>query len=495
MDEPLTPAAAPLKSRIARSVFWIAWSRGGLQLIAFATTLVVARILHPADYGVMAIAGIWTTAMGELAEMGLGAAIIQFRDLTKRDVDTCFWITITIATAGCIALSLSAGAISRWFDVPALAAVLPAVSFMLPLTAIRVVPDSLLRKDLALDRISQAEIIGGLATLPVTLACALAGYGVWALVAGSLVGPAARSAATFAFAPWRPGLQFGGSRIKDMLHFSVATLGTRVFWVFREQADVFVIGKITGGVTVGFYSMAKQVALLPTSKISTVVNMLSSPVMAELQSDANAMRAAFYRGVRFTASIALPSCVGMALVAHPLVAVLLGPKWLPIVGVFRLLCFFAAVRALDVLLPPVLLARHRARFLFCYSAALLLILPLAAALGALWDGAVGAVLCTIPVYCAVMSIMAREALREIGVGYAALWAELRSIIAATAAMAACVAIAGVFARTVFAGLAPLELLVLSALGAMVYLATLFYLGSTAIDEGLEMIGWLMRRRS
>jgi len=77
-----------LRGRLARSVFWIAWSRGALQVLGFATTLIVARILVPADYGVMAIASVWTTSVGLLAEMGLGAAIIQFRDLGPREINT-----------------------------------------------------------------------------------------------------------------------------------------------------------------------------------------------------------------------------------------------------------------------------------------------------------------------------------------------------------------------------------------------------------------------
>ena len=89
----LSPEDLPLKARLARAVFWIAWSRGGVQLLTFATTLVLARILQPSDYGLMAIAIIFTETTGRLAEMGLGAAIIQFRDLDRRELNTCFWIT------------------------------------------------------------------------------------------------------------------------------------------------------------------------------------------------------------------------------------------------------------------------------------------------------------------------------------------------------------------------------------------------------------------
>ena len=291
-------------------MFWIAWSRGVLQLLGFATTLLVARMLAPADYGVMALAAFWTGTIGMVAEMGLGAAIIQFRDLNRREIDTCFWITMILATAGFVALVAAAPMISRWFGVPRLADVLPILALVLPFTACRVVSDSLLRKRLALDRVSQAEVAGGVVTLPVMIGCTRGGLGVWTLVIGSLTGPAVRSIFTIAFAPWCPGFRVGGARVKEVIHFSLATLGVKLMWVLREWSNTLVIGKITGSVTLGLFSMAEELALLPGSKVSTVVNMLSSPIMAELQTNVDAMRAVFYRAARLTAAIALPTSTG-----------------------------------------------------------------------------------------------------------------------------------------------------------------------------------------
>jgi len=114
----------PLRTRVAQSIFWLAWSRGVVQLLSFATTVLVARILVPADYGVMALAGIFIATAGMLAEMGLGGAIVQFRDLDRRDLDTCFWITVTLAILAYAVLALGASVIAGWFAVPRLAEVL-----------------------------------------------------------------------------------------------------------------------------------------------------------------------------------------------------------------------------------------------------------------------------------------------------------------------------------------------------------------------------------
>jgi O-antigen/teichoic acid export membrane protein len=423
--------------------------------------------------------------------MGLGRAIIQFRDLTKRELDTCFWITMALATIGYAVLSLGARMIAHWFSVPQLAEVLPILALVLPLTACSVVSDSLLRQRLALDRISQAEIVGGLATLPVVLSCAFAGLGVWALVIGAILYPGLRSIIIFALAPWRPRFRVGGRRAKDVLHFSLTTLGANILWSLGEQADMVVIGKITGQATTGLYSMGKQLALLPGQKISSIVNTLNSPIMAELQTNIDAMRVAFYRTVRLTAAITLPVSTGMMLVADEIVAIL-GPQWAPMVPVLRLLCLYAAVRSIDALQAPVLYARYRERLMFWYCLGLLVTIPTAVALGAVWRGATGAVLIFVPAYCALAMVMIKSTLRQLKGGFLSLWLELWPVLAATTAMAGMVLLLRVF---VFADLprsAISKLILLSLSGALTYVLVLLILGRGVVADGLQVVGWIRR---
>ena len=484
-----------LRARVARSMFWIAWSRGALQLLTFATTLFVARILVPADYGVMALATSFTAHAGMLAEMGLGSAIIQFRDLNRRELETCFWITMTLAMVCFAALFLGAPAIARWLAVPIIADVLPVLSLVLPLTACRVVSDSLLRKRLALDRVSQAEVIGAVVTLPITIGCALGGLGVWTLVVGYLVGPTVRSAATFAFAPWLPRFRIGGERVGEVVRFSLATLGSRFMSSLREAASSLVLGKITGqAAAVGVYTMADDIAHLPGTKVSPIINMLTSPVMAELQNDIDGLREAFYRAVRLTAAIVVPTSAGIALVADDMVAVLLGPKWLPAAPLIRLISLFAAVRAIDGVLPSVMLARRRERFLFWYCALLLIVMPGAAVLGATWDGAAGMIVFYTAAYCAVMIFLAKEALVELKGKFSELWSQTWAIMAATAAMTVVVLILGELAAWMQVDSPLPRLALLSFTGAVIYGATLFAIGSPVISEGAEVLGWILGRR-
>ena len=198
-----------MKDRVARSLFWVVWSRGVVQVASLLSALLVARLLNPADYGLMALAGVWTCAMALIGELGLGAAIVQFRYLEDRELNACFWLVVAMAGFGYLVLYASAPAIAAWFDSPMLSDVLRVAGVSLPLVALRTVPDSLLRKRLELDRVSQAEMASMLAAIPVVLGMAWAGAGVWALVAGTLVMPLVQDVVSFWFVRWRPGFGWG----------------------------------------------------------------------------------------------------------------------------------------------------------------------------------------------------------------------------------------------------------------------------------------------
>lgn len=481
-----------LKNQIANSVFWIVWSRGAVQAVSFLSTLMVARFLNPADYGLMALAASWTYIITLAAELGLGAAIVQFRDLDADEINACFWLIMGTAALGYLALYAGAPAIAAWFGSPLLSDVLRVVAFNLPLVAVRRVPENLLRKRLALDKISQAETISALVTVPVVLGMAWSGAGVWALVAGTLVMSFVQNALSFWFAGWWPGFRTGSRRLRELLRYSLATLGSGVGWATYAQADAFVLGKVSGDVVLGFYSMAKQLANAPVEKVSVVAMQLAWPIMARLQTDRAAMRAYFLRGLRLVACLMVPLCIGTALVAGDLVRVALGHKWTPTVPVLQVLCLSALIHSLSALLPPILFATYRAAFMFRWTGTLLLVMPLAFWVAADSMGALGVALAWVVVHPIMRAWMARAAFREIEVGWRSVWEQLRPVIGPAVMMVACVL--GV--HWIMPGSHFVEQVVRLAascgLGALVYGAGIVWRGGALVGEIREVVGWLYR---
>ena len=469
------------------------WSRVGLQCFSFASTIMVARLLSPTDYGLMALAGIWTGITVLMAELGLGGAIVQFRDLDARELNTCFWLTMSVAALGYVALYPAAPLIAEWFGAPRLSVVLRVAGLSLPLVAIRVVPDALLRQRIELDRVSRAEVAAGLVTIPVVVGMAWAGAGVWALVAGALVTPLAQGAATFAVVRWRPGLRVGGRRVREILRYSLALLGARVCWAVYEQADALVLGKVAGGAVLGFYSMAKQLALLPVEKVSGMVNQLATPVMAELQTDPEGLRAAFLRAVRLVAWITFPLCIGLTLVARDLVEIVLTDQWASSVPVIQVLCIFALVRSVAILLAPALMARYRARLLFAYNLGQLIVMPLAFWVAAGWGGAIGVAFAWVAIYPILLTALAREAIRAIHVSPQMIWAQVWPPMAAAGVMAASVVTVRWGISSWRADLTLVHLALMALAGATTYGAALLASGGPVRDEIQEAAGWLFRR--
>lgn len=480
-----------MKDQIAKSIFWIVWSRGVVQVLSFLSTLIVARLLSPADYGLMALAVIWTSVISLIAELGLGAAVVQFRDLEESELNTCFWLIVGIGAIGYFTLYASGPTLAAWFTSPILSDVLRMVGLSLPLIAIRTIPDSLLRKRLQLDKVSKAEIASTTVTTPVVLGMAWYGAGVWALVAGAVVMPLVQCILSFWFARWWPGLHMGSRRLYEILRYSLATLGARVGWAVYQQVDTFLIGKVSGGIVLGFYSMARLLADLPVHKISVVVNHLASPVFAGLQADRSAMRTSFLRGLRLVACLTVPLCLGMGLVADDLIYFGLGDRWIPVVPLLRVLCLVGLIRSLDVLLPPVLFARYRATFMFWWTGGVLLIMTLVFWAGAAWKGALGVALGWLVVYPFFMVWMAREALRELEIDWNTLWDQVRPVLGAALTMVGCVLVV----RWSIPGFdfvdRLMRLALASGLGALAYGLGMLWRGRPLVREIAEVIGWIL----
>ena len=480
-----------LKDRVAKSVFWIVWSRGGVQLISGISTVLVARLwLAPSDYGLIALAGVWTTTMGMIAEMGLGTAIIQFRDITEKELNACFWLIVTIGVGGYVCLFAAAPFLAHWFESLLLTDILRVVGLALPLTALTVVPDSLLKKRLAFEKIAKVHLLAALMSVVTVVAMAASGAGVWALVGSTLMGPLVANMGLYWVERWIPGFRLERTRLLSILQYSVSTLGSRFFWTVYNQVDVVVLGKLTGEATLGFYSYAKELAMLPVVRGSAIVNQLAFPVMAELQEDLDAMRVSFMRGLRIVSCCFFPVCVGMALVAHDAVLALLTEKWLPIVPMLQMLCIYGSMKSIDVLLPPVLLARYRHRFVLHYTIVLFLVMSTAFWFGATWYGGMGVVLAWVIVYPIAMIGLVREVLKEISISLMSFFQQMRTALNATFVMVIAVMIAqeSVFSSDNVGPL--LRLIFASMTGALVYGSTLFVQGGKSVDEIREVLRWV-----
>jgi O-antigen/teichoic acid export membrane protein len=464
-----------------------------VQVVTLVSTAMIARMLAPSDYGLVALSTLWIYALTLIADLGLGTAIVQFQDVGEDELNACFWLTL--GTSGVMALLLWAAAptIAAQFDTPMLSSILRVLSLTLPLTTLKVVPEALLRTRLELDRLSQANIVMAIVTVPVVFSMARAGFGVWALVAGVITTNMVQVLATFWFAAWWPGFRMGGRRLREMLKYGLATLGSRIcLTLYQDVADIVILGKVAGAATVGFYSMAKQLATLPAEKIGVVVNQIASPVMAGFQEDHAALRDTFFRGTRVVAWITFPMCVGLMLLGRDLVELALTAKWRSLTPILYPLCVFSMIRSVDMLFTSVLLARYRARALFRYQVMLVVTMPIGFWAGSVLGGGLGAAMAWVVIYPVVVFLMARVALSAMDASWSALAAELWPPAVATLGLVAAV-LAAKWWLPVWPGESALAKLMLTGILAVVaYGAALTKLGGPMRTEIRQAVGWFFR---
>lgn len=362
----------------------LAWS-GGVkvigQILSWAMTLYIIRLLSPQDYGVMALAMLFISLLSPLTEFGLGAALIKAETLSKTFIRQTLGFTLTIATTLGLILSTTAHIIANFFNTPALTPVLFTLALTLLISGFTVVPRALLLRKLNLRTISLIELAGTLSGGILTLILAYLGEGVWALVWGMLFTHVLNAIlfAHFTTLPGWPSFNFRGLR-KTLAFSSWVTL-EQMLWKLWSQADVFIIGLTLGGTQLGSYSVAKELAQLPQTKVQGTLNAVALPAYAEAHRSGGTPNHYLCKYIRLSAMLSFPVFWGIAITAPVFVPQLLGEQWLDAVLPLQIISFAMPVRVAQAAISPFLQALGMARLSFGNMGIGLVLMAVAVAIG------------------------------------------------------------------------------------------------------------------
>jgi len=329
-----------LRRKTERGLIWAAGEALGRAVLQFAVLAVLARLLTPADYGVVGAALVIVGVSTIFAQLGVGPAVVQRENLRPEHLDAAFWASLILGifTGGVIALT--APWMAEFFRIPALAPALRALSLVFPLTGISVVSESLLQRDLHFDRLARAEVLSyGLGYGGVGIALAWIGWGWWALVCAQAAQTVVRTALLFRAQHWRPRLAFDRSALRDLREFSTGLTAARLANYVAVSGDNLVVGRCLGDVALGLYGRAYALMGQPANLIGNVLEKVLFPAMSRVQND-NARLAEVYRdGVGVLATLTLPASAAIYLLAPEIVTLLLGPRWgeaVPILQIFAI---------------------------------------------------------------------------------------------------------------------------------------------------------------
>jgi teichuronic acid exporter len=329
--EPSAPIQRPLGATALRGMVWLGSARWAAQLFTWASMLVIARLLAPEDYGLVAIAMAFTGFLEVITDVGLGSALVQSRDLSKRDVEATMGATCLLGIAAGILIALTAPLWANIQGDPRIVPVIRVLAIGVPLGTALNVPYSMLHRRLAFNLVARAQFVRGIVTAGVTLGAAVLLQSHWALVTGALVGRAAFTVMLLWAEPIKPRLPSSDTKIGGLLRFGGILTADRVLNYARANIDVALIGALLGTRMVGLYVMALSLARLPLEKLGSAFEPVAYPTFARLHDDKPALRRYFLGLSVGTMAIALPASFGLIVTAGILVPTVIGSQWIAIV--------------------------------------------------------------------------------------------------------------------------------------------------------------------
>jgi O-antigen/teichoic acid export membrane protein len=316
----------------AQALAGFRWSAGlkvFSQVITWAITIFVIRLLTPADYGLLAMATVFVSFLTMFSELGLGAAVVQRAHVDDALLRRVLGVVLVLHVSLAAVLVLSAPLVAHFYDEPRVTPVLRALSLQFILAGFAVMPNAQLQRRMAFKNRALLDLFSALLASATTLALAWHGAGVWALVAGALGGQLCKTVGLNWLFPTQywPELSFKG--LRELLRFGGQFTAIQVFWVFLSQVDIVIAAKWLGHEALGFYSVATHFASLPGQRISSLVNQVAFAAFARLQDEGTHTGAHVLKGVRMLSFFAFPVLWGLSSVAPEGVAVVLGGAWAP----------------------------------------------------------------------------------------------------------------------------------------------------------------------
>lgn len=488
----MTSSPAPADSRddldtkIMRSSAWAVLGYGGTQALSLVTMLVLARMLVPEDFGVVALSLAILAVAQIVQESGLGAALIVYRGDVRRAAACVAAFSPAVALGLYAVFFVAAPHAATFFRQPDLTAVLRVMALALVLRGLAIMPLALLERGMRFRPITTIEISAGVAQAATAIALALAGVGLWSLVFGQLAAGLTVAVLAWTFSPERPSpLEAERATLFELTRFGRHVGLANLVNYGNANAAGIVIGRVVGATALGYYTIAARVASLPTSTIGNILGRGVFAAMASVHEEPERVRRIWLENLQRLALLSVPAAIGLALIADPVVHTLFGEQWQPAVVPLQLLALKAVVGTFSATSGEVFQAVHRPQLRVVFEGSYLIVVIPAYIVGARWDGITGAALAGLVVNASWGLLVVSMLMRVLDVRPS----ELGRAIARPAIGWAAIAAAVLAVRPLVADLSSgAELAVLVCAGASVYLVAVM-----AFARGILLTMWVNLR--
>ena len=338
-----------LKQQALSGAKWTSIEKISTQLLQFVIGVIVARLVTPADFGIVGMLAIFIAFGNALLDSGFGTALIRQKEKTDKDYSTAFYFNIAIGFLVYIILYFTAPLIANFYETPELKDITQIYGLILVINSFVVVQVAKLTAELRF-KIQfiincSALMISGI----VGITMAYKGFGVWAIVWQQLSNKIICTFLIWINAHWRPMLCFSIQSFKKLFSFGSKMLALSFIDIIYDNVYTLTIGKFYAPQYVGYYTRSQQIVNIPQHSISQIVSKVSIPILAPYQDDNEKLLNVFEKIFRLTIFAVYPLLVGLVVLAEPLIQILLGEKWLPCVPYLQILSFGAIWVALTLI--------------------------------------------------------------------------------------------------------------------------------------------------
>lgn len=345
-----------IREKAIQGVLWSALQNWGSQVGSLLVFFLLARLLTPEAFGLVAMANIFLAFMQIFLQQGFAQSLIQRQDLGPDHIDTAFWTNLAIGACLTGFGLIAAGWVAAQFQQPQLVPILQVLSLLFLITACGNVQQALLERAFnfraTATRALAATLVGGVAGIGL----ALTGFGVWSLVGQQVIQELIGTLVLWQASDWRPRFKVSLPHFWQLFHFGMPILGFNFLNFLNSRADDLLIGYFLGAAPLGYYSIAYRILGVMQQLLVQTSQQIALPTFSRLQSDLEQFRQAFYTATQLTSLIAFPAFLGVLALAPELVVMLFGEQWIPSIPVLQVLSLAGIFQSISFFKSSVFMA-------------------------------------------------------------------------------------------------------------------------------------------
>ena len=325
-------------ANVIKNFFWRIGESSGAQLVSFLVSIVLARLLAPEDYGVIALVTVFTSILQVFVDSGLGTALVQKKNADEADFSSVFYFNVLVCLTLYAGMFVAAPAIAKFYDNPIYVPLVRVLSLTLVISGLKNIQQAYVYRHMIFKRFFFSTLGGTIASAILGIVMAYAGFGVWALAAQYVSNTAIDTLILWITVPWRPKKKFSWTKLKSLLSYGWKLLVSALLDTGYTSVWNLLIGKVYSSADLSFYDQGSK---YPKAIIGTISNSIDSvllPTMSFVQDDRAQIKSMTRRSIVTSVYVMAPLMMGLAGCAEPLVSLILTDKWLPCVPYMRIFC-------------------------------------------------------------------------------------------------------------------------------------------------------------